>query len=345
MTETDEQWPGKFLRAYNARLEKGGLTIAELSELFLRRYQGLRNRKPSTRTMGEYKNHLYNFIVPQWAEVPVDSVPVNHIINALQQKAEKSPVQANRIQATLSVMFSWAHKNGLMCSNPILGYDRAGGREDSKTRALDFDNRLQELIDIGELRQLWNSLDGINPKLKHALRMILLTGQRPGEVLNARWDDFVVKGIARWVIPVTKNRRGVHKIPVTLMLQILLDELKKITEDSKWLFPDTSGKKPITNNALAQRVRKELANRKSPLYGMNAWTPHDLRRTVATHLGVIGYLDSGIGMLLNHSNQGITAVYNQSEPLEYLRTMLESWQNHLQGILDYKQDGNMTWKN
>jgi integrase len=335
MTKTERKWVGRIQQPHpETGVEVCTLTIAELAHIFMRRYQGLRSRRPSTRTLKEYHNHLENFVIPQWGDCLVDAVPVFTIIMALQDKAEVSPVQANRIQATLSVMFSWAHKNGLMRSNPILGYDKAGGREDSKTRALDFDNRLNEAVDIGEIRQFWFGLDGINPKLKYSLRMILLTGQRPGEVLNARRDDFLVQGSSRWIIPRTKNRKGVHKLPITPMLQALLDELNGLTGDCDWLFPDARGRRPITNSALAQRVRKELANESSPLFGMEVWTPHDLRRTVATHLGVLGYLDSSIGMLLNHSGKGITAVYNLSDPFEHVRTMLESWQRHLQDILD-----------
>ena len=321
--------------------EEGRLSLSDLSETFLRRFQGLRNRKPSPKTLKEYTNHLDNFIKPKWGAYPVNDLPISKIVSELQRKAEKSPAQANRIQATLSVMFTWAVKNRMLDANPILGFDKRGGREESKTRALDFDDRLKEPNDAGEIRQFWNGMGEINPLHKYALKMILLTGQRPGEVLNARWDDFAENGVTKWVIPVTKNRRGVHKIPVTPMLQTLIYELKEISGDSVWLFPDKVGKKPITNNALAQRVRKELNNKESAFYSMKSWTPHDLRRTVATHLGIIGFLDAEIGMLLNHSNQGITAVYNQSEPVERIRVMLESWQNRLEAILEGKKSDNV----
>jgi integrase len=331
------------VEAHREQLKADGrLTLAELSETFLRRYQGLRGRTPAPKTMKEYTKHVDGIIVPEFGSYFVDELPVQKIMNGLQLRAEKAPVQANRLQATMSVIFTWAMKNGLMDINPIAGYDKVGGKEESKTRALDFDPRLQEPVDKGEIKQVWNGFDEVNPKLKYALRMILLTAQRPGEVLNTRWDDFVVNGETRWIIPDPKNRKGPHKIPVTPMFQDLLDELKSDSSDGEWLFPDNSGIKPIQAHSLAQRVRKEIDRKKSPVHKMERWTPHDLRRTVATQLGVMNFLNAEISLLLNHSQSGsVTAIYNRSDNIERIRVMLESWQKRLQNILEGKKTSNV----
>ena len=55
------------------------------------------------------------------------------------------------------------------------------------------------------------------------------------------------------------------------------------------------------------------------------YTVHDLRRTFATQLGDMGFLDDEIGLILNHTRQGVTQRYYRSHHDQPKRRMMEAW--------------------
>src|SRR5690606_25912905 len=111
---------------------------------------------------------------------------------------------------------------------------------------------------------------------RFALKIMLTTGQRAGEVLSAKWSEFDLEG-GWWTIPAEKAKNGLaHRVPLTAFAISLLNE---ISNDSEFLFPSPRGESHIEVNALAQAVRINL-----PTLGVPKFTPHDLRRTAASHM-------------------------------------------------------------
>ena len=64
------------------------------------------------------------------------------------------------------------------------------------------------------------------------------------------------------------------------------------------------------------------------------FTPHDLRRTVATELSKLGIDDTLIAKILNHkwADRQITSVYNRWQKLPEMRQALERWASRLEQI-------------
>lgn len=168
-------------------------------------------------------------------------------------------------------------------------------------------------MDAGELMQFWNGLVDMNPTQRIAFQMALMTGQRIGEILNTQWNDFIED---KWVIPDPKNCKGPHKIPVTDDMKALMAELSNIGVFTPYQFPTTfldkrTGKirllrnkktdkiEPMKSPTLTHWLRKALNNKNHPLYGMESFTTHDLRRSMATHLKGLGFNKPSIGLLLS----------------------------------------------
>jgi len=329
------------------RREDARLRLDDAAALFLDKFAGLRNRKPSERTMAEYRNHLYNHIVPKFGEHPLDELPVESIMVWL---GNQRPVMANRLFATLSVLCTWSVKNKLMAVNPFVGRDKPGGREESRIRALDYSAKHDEVVNEGELKKFWKGLKDMNPIQRIAFQIALMTGQRIGEILNAQWDDFIDD---RWIIPNTKNRKGPHKLPMTADMKALLAELRSVGVFTDYLFPTTFYDKrtkgirlvrdektdkinPMKSPTLTHWLRKALNDDKSSLHGMNSFTTHDLRRTMATHLKALGYNKPAIGLLLNHSDESITDIYARGDDLLTKQQLLEAWQEYLKAVVGGK---------
>jgi integrase len=178
------------------------------------------------------------------------------------------------------------------------------------------ENKKARFLLEDEVRTLWEALDQarMTEGMKQALRLILATGQRPGEVIGMHHRE--IDG-AWWTIPAerAKNKRE-HRVFLSDLAKDLIGTLPA----EGFLFPSPRGNGAIQVNALAHAVRR------NNYCGITeAWTPHDLRRTCASHLGAAGYADEVIGRILNHTRQGVTARYNRHAYDQEIEVALSAW--------------------
>jgi integrase len=258
-------------------------------------------------------------------------------------------------------MFQFAVERGIMDSNPCADIRRqsVGGTERSRERNLNHD----------EIRALWLGLETLSQlpvvqtkpapgrRLKPeerkpvwisrpmalALKILLATGQRRGELVKARWLDIDVEG-ATWIIPAAHSKNGrAHRVPLSPVALDLFHKLKALAGTSTLVLPSYPGRKatpgaqqpteahhtPITERALtkaAERLQGQVwVAQKGKSTPLPHWTPHDLRRTVATQLSELGALPHLVEKVLNHTMQGVMAVYNRHDYMDECRQALNLW--------------------
>ena len=99
-----------------------------------------------------------------------------------------------------------------------------------------------------------------------------------------------------------------HRVPLSPLALAVLDEIG-VTSDrqqSRWLFKSSRQEGPITGPAVDHAMRH---NREA--LGTGDATPHDLRRTAASHMTSIGISRLVVSKILNHAEPGVTAVYER----------------------------------
>lgn len=308
------------------------VTLEAVCKDFKSHYKGRGKRPIAESTRSEYHRRIDRTIIPKWGSLPVEALPVESMITHMRSLPA---VEANRLFTTVGVILNWARKNGLATHNPLAGRDKPGGHEAAKSRALDYNPETETVTDSGEIRAFWTATEALDSGLRDALRLILLSGQRPSEVLSMR-EAHIADQVWRIPAVLTKNKKAVHAVPITGMMRSILNPRIKATDDL--LFPGKGGKKPIAHARLSRAIKEMLADKESPIHGLPPFTPHDLRRTAATQLGHIGYTDAEIGLLLNHSNAGITSIYNRADAANRIRPMLEAWHRRLKDILKGKSE-------
>ena len=315
------------LETVNRRLDfEARVTLKQLCETFAKQYRG-RNGQAARRTLSEYHRRIDRTIIPLWGEFPADALPVDKMITDMKGMA---PVEANRLFTTIGVILNWCRRNGFDTPNPFAGRDKPGGVEKAKSRALDFDPTTNAVIKNGtEIRTFWNATESLTEDLRDALRLILLTGQRPGEVLGMR-ADHIVEGCWRIPSELTKNKKSIHVVPLVGLAKSIVNARSK----RDFLFPDKTDSKPLKHARLSRGIKILEKDARHPLVGMKPFTPHDLRRTCASHLGELGYIDSEIGVLLNHTTSGVTNRYNQSHAAKRIRPMLAKWDRRVRSKLN-----------
>src|SRR5205823_5777431 len=155
-----------------------------------------------------------------------------------------------------------------------------------------------------ELRRLTDALaTHPNQDAANAIRLLLLTGARRGEVLGASWDQFELKeGV--WTKPSshTKQKRE-HRVPLSAPTRQLLAEMRAKAEQrseetgrlpSPYVFPARTGGGPMVEIKTAWTALCKAA-------GLDGVRLHDLRHTYASVLASAGLSLPVIGALLGHT--------------------------------------------
>ncbi len=244
------------------------------------------------------RQRLTKDIVPPLGKKRVSSVTSKDLSDALQVIVDRgSPVAANRTLADVKHVFNLAYEKGWIRTNPADRITRkvVGGREHSRSVVL-TDDELRHLI--AELRK-----DRFETKTRAALALLILTGQRASEVLGIKGE---VKG-HWWSIPAErtkpKREQKVYLVPL-----------------ARWLARHSEN----SDHRTLSRALKRMKVR---------YTPHDLRRTMATRMSDIGIMPHVIEKCLNHQMEGVMSVYNRAEFLPEREAAWKLWASHIRAIL------------
>jgi integrase len=270
-------------------------TVAELCDRYLAEHA------EKKRTGADDRSVIDRIVRPRLGSRKVASISFSDI-DGLHRKvtATNGPYAANRLVALLSKMFTLAIRWEMRADNPAKGIER--NTEERRYRYLTGD----------ELRRLTEAL-ARHPSRNaaNAVRLLLLTGARRGEVLGSTWDQFDLEA-GVWIKPSshTKQKRE-HRVPISAPARQLLVEIRakaerrakeKKRDPSPYPFPARVGDGPMVEIKTAWATLCKAAN----LSGVRL---HDLRHTYASVLASAGLSLPVIGALLGHTQPGTTARY------------------------------------
>jgi integrase len=173
-----------------------------------------------------------------------------------------------------------------------------------------------------------------------ALRFVLATGQRPGEV-SAMPKAELDKTGTLWTIPAARYKTNVAQaVPLSAHARGILAEAAKYNSRSAYVFPsphavtraDTDPDTCIDRHSLSRAVLRKLGTAtpedKDPAdgeLGLVPFRPHDLRRTCRTQLAKLRVPENVAERVLGHKPEGIVGTYDTHEYLDERREALELW--------------------
>lgn len=220
-----------------------------------------------------------------------------HLATALDSMRRKHIKEETRkALTTLNLMLDYGVTRHSIEANParmLKPKDFAATANRPRTRVLT----------LAELRILWLALNQamepatslastakMNITTNIAIKLLILTGARRGEVAGMCWSELDLAA-ATWHLPSfrTKNRQS-HTIYLSNLAIKLIEELKPITGNSQFVF-DTMQKAeqaPIHKDTVTGAIKRlqTYAKDSSSLLGtINPFTIHDLRRSAATAWG------------------------------------------------------------
>lgn len=273
-------------------------------------------------TAKERKRLVEKDVLPLWKKIKVSNIRRRDAVLILDTVRERAPITANRLQGVLIRMFNFASERDMVDFSPLTGMRR--GKENSRSRVLTDD----------EIKILWNCLElerkdiDIYCITKLALKTILLTGQRPGEVAGMTWEQIDGEW---WIIPAERRKNKVeNRVPILPMLAEIIETARVYSGDSRHVFRSSYNQEsPVTVRALAHAIQRHS----SEMGISERFTPHDLRRTLRTRLAELGISDIVAECVLGHKLQGIMAVYNRHAYDTEKRQALAAWGKRLSEIL------------
>jgi integrase len=317
-------------RALENSATAGGLTIAALSERFLNEYVQTKELRAFLKYSGALRVH----VVPPIGDALADTLTRQQVRELLRKAMVRVPRKdgprdrrrggkeaARTVLAVLRKMISWGIAEELLRrrDNPASGMESNLPKKRKKERVLSLD----------EARIVWRAAETLGYPFGPAYQLILLTGCRPGEWARARrpWVDLKQN---LCVIPAERYKSDhVHVVPLVeeaaKILSAVLTTFRGRSGD--FIFSGTDGKKPVAGWPKAQARMMRAVCAVSGERTAEPWTPHDLRRTVATRiaeqLGVGG--EQLIKRVLGHADGSVTAIYNRYGYVKEMRAVLERW--------------------
>jgi len=293
--------------------------VAWLVEEFCAHELPVIHRKPAWGTA-----LLRTHVAARLGALPLSAFSSAQIWECLEPLRAGQAATARHVYGLIRKLCAFGLRRGYLAADPSAAIER-------KTVAPKPAPR-QRVLSDNEIRELWFGLGdgGVSRGVWLALKLLLVTGQRRGEVMRAQRAEFDLRS-RRWVIPAEhlgkkKAATGAtpHLVPLSALAVELVGELLGLSPSSPWLLPSPEDpSKPIDERALNRAVaRKNLT-----------WSPHDLRRSVRTRLSSLGVPAVVAERVIGHELPELLAVYDVHAYEAEKRDALKKWAGELRRIL------------
>lgn len=259
-------------------------TFGDLFEFYYEKHVvSKRNKRGQYLVKGDFDRYL----LPKMKRLELEKISRKTVIAVLDELKDR-PRTHNICRSYLKTMFSLAVREDWIGQSPIVDIEVLG----EKSR--------EEWIKEGDLRKLTDEIERYpNLYIKAYFRLLMFTAARKSELQMMRWSqiDFAHQ---IWTIPETKNGSR-HEIHLTAPALKILKEIPRV-EGNDYVFVGKSAGTHFNDMGKPwQRLRKRV--------GLEKYTIHDIRRTMASYLAQDGIGPDRIGQILNHKNQSVTGIY------------------------------------
>jgi integrase len=271
------------------------------------------------------------FVLASWQERDIRSITKRDVREALDAlEARGAPIMANRLLARLKPFFAWCVERDILEASPAATLSKPAA-ERSRDRVLTDD----------ELRAVYRAAEHVGYPFGDAVRMLILTGQRRSEVLEAEWREFDLDA-GTWTIPRERSKNdNAHVVHLSAPMLEILRGLPRIAGEgqkaARFLFT-TTGATPFSGVTKALERLEEAAGDFMPDgEELAPWRLHDLRRTFASGCARLGVPVHVTEKALNHtggSMGGIVAVYQRHDFLDERRRALEAWGSFVLSLVE-----------
>lgn len=265
-------------------------TVAELAERYL---EYVRTYKRSAAIDARYLKH---HVLPRYGKMHLDQLDQTEVLEWLDSKVRVdgyAQATVNRWQVILSHMYRMAKKWGIPGSerNPLEGVPQKP-----------CNNEIERFLTQDETRRLHAAVDAsTNTQLKYIVALLLLTGCRKRELLDAQWSEFQLDR-QMWRIPMHRAKTSkTRHVPLSKAAMDVLAQVPRFG-DCPYVVPNPETLKPYWSVFNAWDKARKAA-------GLPDVRMHDLRHSAASNLVNSGQSLYVVGTILGHAQAKTTARY------------------------------------
>jgi integrase len=282
-------------------------TIEHLTGLFIEQHAKKKTRQNSWRQAV----HVFeDIVVPAWSGRIIHDIARRDVRELVERVAEDRPVMANRALAHLSKFFAWLCQRDVIPASPCVGVVRPA---EEKAR--------ERVLDDAEMRRLWLACEAIDGPAGRCIQLLLLTGQRRGEIAHLRWSE--VKGNTIELSAERMKAKQAHIVPLSTQAAAIIASMPRIGE---YVF----GESPISHFDRIKRQLDAHMGKTAP------WVVHDLRRTAATGMAKLKVPVPVIEKTLAHRSgtfRGIVGTYQRHTFVPEMSAALQKWADHIAHVV------------
>jgi len=313
----DDTDPGQARKA--AKREKAK-TAANSFEVIAREWHGIQaagrwTEGHATKTLQGLEKHIF----PELGHRPISEITAGELLAVLKAMQAGGTIdRANRLRQTCGEVFRYGIATGINEGNPAADLVRTLQASPQRHFAALSKDQLPGFL------QALKKEHRASPVTCLGLKLLALTFVRPGELRQAKWEEFDIEA-GMWAVPAERMKMRVsHLVPLSPQTLATLEQLRELTGNTELLFPGRSNiRKPISDNTWRQALH-------SMGYKVTA---HGFRATASTLLNEMGYRADAIERQLSHGERNkVRAAYNRAEYLEERREMMNQWGTLLESM-------------
>lgn len=278
--------------------------------------------------------YLENDLIPVLGKIPVVEVKRQDVLAALRRiEGRGSLSAAEKCRSWLNEIFRFAIASGYLEMNPASDLDIVAAKPPPVKH-----NPMLRRHELKEFLRTLREFKRATGYIVGAIRILLLTGVRTGELRYAKFDQFDLDA-GLWTIPpdsvkqlrkVIRSKGGVSVPPYLVPLsRQAVEEVRRVhalTGGYKLLIAGRSEPtRPISDNSLNAALRR--------MGYRDQLTGHGLRATISTALNEMGYNEDWIEAQLSHaSSSKVRKTYNHAEYVDQRREMMQAWADYLDSL-------------
>lgn len=302
--------------------EKVAAAIQALTvESLAREWYAYNHPRWAPATASKALQYLESDIFPVIGKRPAAEVQRPELVDLVRKIERREAFNvARKVRQWLSQIFRFGLAKGVVPGNPATDLDVVAAHAPR--------TRHHPHVSETELPELLEKLEAAQCDItsKIAIRLLLLTAVRPGELRLAPWDEFDLDA-ATWTIPAARMKaRRPHIVPLPRQAVVLLRTLHELTGTYPLAFPGRNDRsRPMSENT----VNKAL----STMGYEGRQTGHGFRHLLSTSLNSRGYNRDWIERQLAHGDQdSIRDTYNHAHYLEQRREMMQAWADSVDAL-------------
>jgi integrase len=301
--------------AAEKKAERGAGTFAELHDKYLEQHA-----KKVNKSWRQADALVRRFALPRWGKLQASTITRGDV--KVLMASIDAPTVANQTLAAISAVFTWGMREEIVAANPC------------KLVARNATTSRERVLSESEVPMFWKALDEVERVTAAALKAVLLTGQRPGEVAHMRHEHLKD---GWWELPGapvpslgwlgTKNGES-HRVWIPQAARALIAD-----DSTGFVFMNARGGAVNDLDTAMRDICRKLSIERA--------TPHDLRRTHGTTITKLKFGRDAMNRVQNHKEGGVTDTYDRHGYADENKTIMEAVAARIMALAEGRPDDNV----